>query len=322
MSKKAGIFAKKQTAGILAAFSSAVFLGLAPVFGKLAITLGFTPFAVVALRTGFAAGILLVVVALFYRQYLYIFPVGLIGCALAGAINGLGSLLYYLALQRLDASIGQLLYSLYPFFVALWLILDHQPPSRLTFFRVGLATIAVLLLTSVPKSSVDITGVLMMLGAAVLYAMHLPINQRVLYEVPAPTVALYTLLAMSAVVVPAYLLFDRAWPSSNIPWQPVAGLTFVTIFSRIALFLGVKKIGGMQTALLGLAELLIAIIFSHVWLGENLSLLQWLGAAGLGFSLVLVMFEDSTTPIHSGKTGWLSWIRTPGLPKDIFGPYE
>jgi drug/metabolite transporter (DMT)-like permease len=312
---------KKQTAGILAAFSSAVFLGLAPVFGKMAITSGFTPFAVVALRTGFAAGILLLVVALFYRQYLYIFPVGLVGCALAGAINGLGSLLYYLALERLDASIGQLLYSLYPFFVALWLILDHQPPSRLTLFRVGLATVAVLLLTSVPQSSVDTIGVLMMLGASILYAMHLPINQRVLFEVPAPTVALYTLLAMSAVVIPAYFLFDRAWPAAGALWQPVAGLTFVTMFSRIALFLGVKKIGGMQTALLGLAELLIAILFSHLWLGENLTALQWLGAVGLGLSLALVKFEATTIP-HSGATGWLSWIRAPGLPRDIFGPYE
>ncbi len=313
---------KKQTAGIVAAFSSAVFLGFAPVFGKLAITEGFTPFAVVALRTGFAAAILVIVISLFYPQYLYIFPVGLAGCMLAGAINGLGSLLYYLALERLDASLGQLLYSLYPFFVALWLILDHQPPSRLTFFRIVLATIAVLLLTSVPGRNVDAAGVMMMIGAAVLYAMHLPINQRVLYEVPAPTVTLYTLLAMSAIVIPAYFMFDRAWPAVNIPWLPVAGLTFVTVFSRIALFLGVKKIGGMQTALLGLAELLIAIFFSHIWLGESLSLLQWLGALGLGISLILVMYEDHTPPIHSGKTGWLSWIRAPGLPKDIFGPYE
>jgi drug/metabolite transporter (DMT)-like permease len=313
---------KKQTAGILAALSSAIFLGLAPVFGKLAITQGFTPFAVVALRTGLAAGILLVIVVLFYPQYLYIFPIGLVGCALAGAINGFGSLLYYLALQRLDVSVGQLLYSLYPFFVALWLVLDHQPPSRLTFFRIGLATLAVILLTSFPGRSTDAAGVIMMIGAAVLYAMHLPINQRVLYEVPAPTVALYTLLSMSAVVVPAYLLFDRHWPATNIPWLPVAGLTFVTVFSRIALFLGVKKIGGMQTALLGLAELLIAIVFSHIWLGENLTLLQWLGALALGLSLTLVMFESTKSPIHSGKTGWLSWIRAPGLPKDIFGPYE
>lgn len=241
---------------------------------------------------------------------------------LAGAINGLGSLLYYLALQRLHASVGQLLYSLYPFFVALWLILDHQPPTRLTFIRIILATVAVLLLTSVPDQSADLTGVLMMIGAAVLYAMHLPINQRVLYEVPAPTVALYTLLSMSAVVVPAYLIFDRSWPQTDPPWLPVLGLTLVTVFSRIALFLGVKKIGGMQTALLGLAELLIAIIFSGIWLGENLLPLQWLGALTLGVSLTLVMFENSTPPPHAGKTGWLSWIRAPGLPKDIFGPYE
>jgi drug/metabolite transporter (DMT)-like permease len=288
----------------------------------MAITMGFTPFAVVALRTGFAAGLLLLYISIFSPKYLYIFPVGLVGCALAGAINGLGSLLYYLALQRLDASLGQLLYSLYPFFVALWLILDHQPPSRLTLFRVSLATLAVMLLTSVPKHSVDWIGVSMMIGASILYAMHLPVNQRVLYEVPAPTVALYTLLSMSAVVVPAYLIFDRAWPAQNVPWLPVAGLTFVTLFSRIALFLGVKKIGGMQTALLGLAELLIAIIFSHLLLGESLSILQWLGALGLGISLMLVKYEGSPTPAYSGKTGWLSWIRAPDLPKDLFGPYE
>jgi drug/metabolite transporter (DMT)-like permease len=313
---------KKQKAGILAALSSALFLGLAPVFGKLAITQGFSPLAVVALRTGFAAGILLLIVGLFNPKYLYIFPIGLIGCFLAGAINGLGSILYYLALERLDASVGQLLYSLYPFFVALWLVLDHQPPSRLTFFRIFLATLAVILLTNIPGGSIDKTGVFLMIGAAVLYAMHLPINQRVLYEVPAPTVALYTLLAMSAVVVPAYLLFDRSWPSSNVPWLPVAGLTFVTVFSRITLFLGIKKIGGMQTALLGLAELLITIIFSHIWLGESMTPSQWLGALALGLSLSLVMFENPTPPIHSGKTGWLSWIRAPGLPKEIFGPYE
>ena len=313
---------KKNTAGILAAFSSAIFLGFAPVFGKLAITQGFTPFAVVALRTGFAAGILLLVMLLFYRRFLYIFPVGLIGCVLAGAINGLGSLFYYLALQRLDASLGQLLYSLYPFFVALWLILDHQPPSRLTIFRITLATIALLLLTNVPNRPMDFIGVAMMLVGAVLYAMHLPINQRVLYEVPAPTVALYTLLSMSAVVIPAYLIFDRSLPPADAPWLPVVGLTFVTIFSRVALFLGVKKIGGMQTALLGLAELLIAILFSSLLLGESLSFTQWLGVAGLGTSLFLVRYEKPAPFGPASKTGWLSWIRPPGLPKDAFGPSE
>jgi len=313
---------RKEPTGVVAALASAFFLGLAPVFGKLAIGEGFSPLATVALRTGFAAGALLLIVVVFYRRFLYIYPIGLVGCVLAGTINGAGSLLYYLALGRLEASVGQLLYSLYPFFVALWLMLDHQRPSRLTFFRIGLATLAVLLLTSDPRETSNLVGVLMMLGAAVLYAMHLPINQRVLYEVPAPTVTLYTLLSMSAVVIPTFWLFDRSWPPAHAPWWPIIGLSAVTFFARLSLFLGIKKIGGMQTALLGLGELLVTILFSHLWLKESLGSVQWVGALGLGLSLVLVYFEKDRAVLHTGTTGWLAWIRAPVLQKGLFGPSE
>jgi len=318
---------KGSTKGISAALSSAAFLGISPVFGKLAINYGFSPLAVVALRTTLAAGLIFFVMIIFYRSYLYIYPVGLVGCLLAGIINGLGSILYYMALERLDASVGQTLYLIYPFFVAIWLILDHQPPSRLTVFRMGIAGLSLLLITSLPGHRTDPIGIVMMLGAAALYALHLPINQRVLYEVPAPTVTLYTLIAMTAVVLPAYLLFDRQWTAPSLSWWPVIGLTIATLLSRLALFLGVKHIGGMQTALLGLSELLVTISFSYIFLNENLAWTQWLGAAGLGLSLLLVGLEASHPARSSGKGGWLSWIRPPDLPRDIpadipWGPHE
>ena len=109
--------------------ASALFLGLSPVFGKLALNLGLSPLAVVAWRTALATLLVLLPVAAFWRRYLYVFPAGLLGCLLAGFINGAGSILYYMALQRLTASVGQMLYSLYPFFVAIWLTLDGQPPA-------------------------------------------------------------------------------------------------------------------------------------------------------------------------------------------------
>jgi drug/metabolite transporter (DMT)-like permease len=95
----------------------------------------------------------------------------------------------------------------------------------------------------------------------------------------------------------------------------------VTFLSRISLFLGVKKIGGMQTALLGLAELIVTILLGHLLLSERMSFLQWIGALGLGLSLLLVKFDKPKFP-KSGATGWLSWIRAPSLPKDIWGPFE
>ena len=159
-------------------------------------------------------------------------------------------------------------------------------------------------------------GVLFMLIAALLYALHLPINQRVLYDVPAPTVTFYTLLAMSCVVIPAYFIFDRTWPASSPPWGPIVGLTLVTFFSRLLLFLGVKHIGGMQTALLGLGELLVTIVFSHLWLGDSLTPLQWLGTIGLGISLLLVWLEKPVVrPVHSH--GILGWIQPPDYPADF-----
>jgi len=309
---------KARTTGINAALISAFFLGLAPVFGKAAMGADkFSPYAVVALRTGMAAVLLLLIMAVFRRQFLFIYPAGLIGCAMAGAVNGIGSIFYYIGLSKLNASVAQMLYALYPFFVAFWLQLDKQTPSRLTVVRILIAGISAFLLTQANTGRIDLVGVCFMLISAALYALHLPINQRVLYDVPAPTVTVYTLLAMSSIVVPAYFIFDRSWPAANAPWAPVLGLTAVTFFSRLLLFLGVKHIGGMQTALLGLGELLVAIVFSHLLLGESLTTLQWIGTVGLGISLLLVKFEKPPAhPIHTH--GLLSWIQPPDFPADFY----
>ena len=314
--------ASTQRLGITAALGAAVFLGLTPVLGKIALTLGVTPLAVVAWRTGLATLLLLVPIALLQRRYLYIFPAGLLGCALAGLLNGTGSILFYMALQRLQASVGQLLFSLYPFFVALWMIVDGQMPSKLTFGRIALAILGVLFLTTFQAQPSDPVGILMMLAAAALYALHLPINQRVLYEVPPPTVTLYTLMAMTAVVVPAFLLFGRGATVTPSAWYPILGLTLVTCLSRLSLFLGVKQIGGMQTAVLGLAEILVTILFSGLWLRETLLPLQWFGAAALLSSLLLVRFEKPA-PRRTDMKGWFAWIRPPRLPRDApWGPHE
>ncbi len=318
--------------GISAALFSAFFLGIAPVFGKQAILLGLSPLAVVAVRTTLAALVLFILMLIFYRRYLYIYPAGLLGCLIAGWTNGVGSLFYYSALGRLDASVGQLLYALYPLFLVIWMSLDNQRPSRLTIIRLLLILPGILLLTQVEGGKVDFIGMGEMLIAAALYALHLPINQRVLRDMPAPTVTLYTLLAMSAVVTPTFL-FSSSWLSSSSPqtidfmsgisrfgW-PILGLTLVTFLSRVTLFMGVKHLGGMQTAVLGLGELLITVVFAHIWLGERLSVLQWSGAILLIFSLSLVGLEKTQTAQRLNG-GFLSFLQPGWSPGDAWRTQE
>jgi drug/metabolite transporter (DMT)-like permease len=305
-----------QITGIGAALTSALFLGLAPIFGKQAITLGFSPIAVVAFRTVIAAALLFIIVALFRRPFLYIYPAGLLGCGLAGMLNGAGSLLYYLALGRLTVSVGQLLYSLYPIFLVTWMVIDRQPPSRLTYLRIAVAFFGIVFLILSNTVKMDWIGVGLMVGASIMYAIHLPINQRVLYDIPAPTVTLYTLLAMSAIVVPAYLIFDRQLPANGTTWVPVLALSLVTFFSRLMLFLGVKNLGGIQTALLGLSELVVSITVGHFWLHDVLNATQWVGAALLGLSLLLIAFEK-IQPEKRRTDGLLRWVRPPEITPEI-----
>jgi drug/metabolite transporter (DMT)-like permease len=301
---------QKRKAGVRAALWSAGFFGLTPIFGKLAVNLGISPLAVVGYRTLLAALLVLVITAILNRKYLYIYPAGLIGCGLAGLLNGVGSIFYYAALNRINASLGQLLYSLYPLFVAIVLFFDSQPPSRLTVLRIFLAISAVVFLANPSSGTVDIIGVIQMLLASMLYAAHLPVNQRVLYDIPAPTVTLYTLIAMSLVVFPAFLIFDRTIPQPGT-WWPIIGLTLVTLLARLSLFLGVKHLGGMQTALLGLLELLVTLGLSIVWLRESLNVSQWIGAGILCASTLLVFFEKGLGIRRPGRGGWLGWLTPP-----------
>jgi drug/metabolite transporter (DMT)-like permease len=118
---------------------------------------------------------------------------------------------------------------------------------------------------------------------------------------------------MSLVTVPFYLIFDRQLPAVEINWWPVIFLTLMTVASRLTLFLGIKNIGGLQAAILGLGELFITIIISHYLLGETLSQGQLIGVVVLGTSIILVALEKNDPNKRRPKGGWLAWIHPPEI---------
>ncbi|MCA9975279.1 MAG: EamA family transporter, partial [Anaerolineales bacterium] len=56
-------------------------------------------------------------------------------------------------------------------------------------------------------------------------------------------------------------------------------------------FLGVKHLGSLQTALLGMLEVVVSIVLAILFLGERFTLIQWLGALVLLVSILLVRYE-------------------------------
>jgi uncharacterized membrane protein len=61
---------RRQTTGVLASLASAMIVGWAPIFGKMAYRVGVDPYTLAALRTILAAAMLWVFYVVRWRQYI------------------------------------------------------------------------------------------------------------------------------------------------------------------------------------------------------------------------------------------------------------
>ena len=281
---------------LLSVFSAPVLLGLAPIFGKLALQAGADSFTTAALRTLLAAAVLWIVYAVFARRFIYIYPAGLVGCLVIGFVNGVGSLFYYGGLHYLDASLVQLLNGSYLIFTLILVRFGGDHADLRTLLRVLLAAAALFIITSTGGSPVNFIGVGLMLANALMFAGTVVLSKYVLYEMPPQTAALYVLTTMAGVVAVVWLTvgapLEQALMMDALPYIAALGLT--TALSRIAMFASVKLMGSMQTAVLSITEIGVTLLLAALILGDTLTTAQWAGVAMLFASILLIRSRDVT----------------------------
>jgi drug/metabolite transporter (DMT)-like permease len=285
---------RRQMSGVAITLFSAIIAAWAPIFGKMAYRTGVDPYTVVALRTTLAVALLWMIYLVRWRASIRIHWRDLLGCVGMGMVNGVGSLFYYTGLQRLDASLASLLYALYPIWVFIFLSSSGHAISRMAVGRLGLGLVGLYLITGAGSTRLDSLGVMLMLASAAAYGWHLVLGQWVLADVDSRTVTLYVLTTMAVVVDLARVMGGGPLaPISTSGWEAILSLAAVMAFSRLTMFAGLKRLGGVQTALLSITELLTTLLVAFVVLGERLSVTQWVGAAILIASVVLVRRESS-----------------------------
>lgn len=288
---------KKQ--GMVIALMTPISMGIIPIFAKLSIDAGMDSYTVAALRTVIAALLLWIVFLTFGRKYLFIFPAGLVGTIAVGMTNGLGSMLYYRGLAIIDnASMAQLLFLQYSTFTIIISLLRGMKLSWLSVLRCVLSLAAVVLMTigNHDDSAMRWAGVGLIIAGALLYAIHVITSQRVMFEMPAPTMALYAMTWMGLTVLLGRIIAGQVVPLSWKPelpmgWLWLICLAFFTGLSRLALFNGVRTMGSIQTILLNMADLAVTLVLARVFLHEMLTGWQWLGVALLVISVALSNWE-------------------------------
>jgi len=271
----------KRLSGIYSGLLASFLLGWAPILGKLAYKAHVAPLTLAALRTLVAAVFLWVVYVLFLRQRILLRWQDLLSCLLVGAINGVGSIFYYNGLSRIDASRASLLSTLYPVWVVIFLSSSGQPISKFTLLRLGASLFGAVLVTS-PWGANDATnylGTMLMVASAAINGWYMVMGQWVLADVPAGSGTLYIMTGMALIVSVAQ--FAAVGPVGLISaegWYAITALGLTTALSRLAMFLSLERLGGVQTAILSLTELAVSLTLAFALLGDRMTWPQWLGA--------------------------------------------
>ena len=130
------------------------------------------------------------------------------------------------------------------------------------------------------------------------------LGQWVAADTPPRSMALYVLTTMAVVVVVARLLqAETLEPITSGGWGAMAGLGVVTALSRLFMFVGLGRLGGIQMALLGLTELFVTLLVAFVLLGERLTILQWCGG---GLLIIAGLLPRRFAAPHLTAEDWMA----------------
>ena len=268
----------RRLLGVALALTSAASFGVMPVLTKVIYEDGADPIGVLAVRFTIAACVLQALA----RTRREVRPAGRTLALLAGlgAIGYVGqALCYFFALERISAGLTALLLYVFPaLVVVLAAVVLRDRPRPLAVGCVVLATLGTAFAVG-PVSGGQVSGVLLGLAAALIYAVYILVSSTVVGVGPFATTA--WVLTASAVVMGALALATGPrLPSSATAWLALLGVALVgTVVAVTTFFAALTLLGPSDTAVISTVEPVVSIAVAALVLGERLGPLQLAGGA-------------------------------------------
>lgn len=281
--------------GIPLALSSAAAFGLAGPLAKSLLDSGWTPAAVVAVRVG-GAFLLLVVPTLVvllrtgfptWRQTRRLVLYGVVAVALA-------QLCYFNAVQYLSVGVALLLEYTAPVLLIFWhWWRSHRAPTRPVLIGAGVAMIGMVFVLDVFSGvTLHPIGVLWGLGAALCLGAYFILSDDADPAVMSSPLLMTTfgtgvgaviLITAGAVgIVPfAGSLAPTGLAGQTLPWwTPVLLIVAISaVFAYLAGISAVRKLGSSVASFVALTEVIFAVVFAIILVGQRPSVAQLIGGA-------------------------------------------
>lgn len=296
----------------LAVLSAAAF-GLSGSFARGLLDSGWSPVTAVALRVAVGALVLLGPALYALRGRWHLLIAGWRSIVLFGALAVAAcQVTYFLAVERLSVAVALLLEYLGIVLIVGWLWLRQgQRPRPLTIIGAALSVAGLALVLDVFGAvSIDPIGVLWGLAAAVGLACYFIVSADDSHGLPPLVLATGGLavgaagLGMIGVIglVPMQMnTEDILLAGRDVPWW--VGIGGLAVFSAaIAYGAGVaatRRLGSKVASFVGLAEVVFAVIFAWILLGQLPAPIQAVGGLLILAGVVAVKVDDAR-PVAGG----------------------
>lgn len=307
--------------GLPLAIAAALAFGMSGAWARGLIDAGWTPGAAVTVRIAVAALVLLIptIVALRGRWQLLRRNLGIIAAYGLLAVTAT-QLFYFQAVAVMDVGLALLIEYTAPIAVVLWLWMRRgEKPTRRSILGAAIAFVGlVLMLDVLTGRSVDVGGILWAFGAMVGAAAYFILSGKSDTGLPPLVLAGSGLLvgAVGLTVAGLVGILPMAWNTDDVtyrfatvPWF-VPVLAIGLIATALAYVLGIastRLLGSRLASFIALAEVIAALLFGWLLLGQLPNLLQGIGAALVLAGVIVVKVGEPAASVSGDPV-----LATPG----------
>jgi Predicted permease, DMT superfamily len=223
-----------------------------------------------------------------------------------GALFGMGgvfytlqSTLYFSALRFISPSLTALLFYTYPIIVAVVsFFVTHVKLTKRHFSAMIMTTLGLLLVLGMPTAKISPIGILLALGAALVYSGYIVLGDHLVQNVPSIVSSAYvTLFAALSFSVIGLSTQNLHFDFKMNAWLPMLGIIlFSTLMAILTFFKGLELTGPTTASILSTLEPVVTISLSFIFIHEKLSFYQFLGGAAVLSGAILIVLSKRFSP--------------------------
>ena len=313
-----------RSIGLLVGIGSALAFSSSGPFVKPLLEAGWSLGAALLVRMGVAALILSPALVLAWRRDRGVFQRRwrlIVGFGLTGVAGS--QLLYFAAKPRMPVAVALLIQYLAPVLLVLlaW-VRTRRAPSRTVMIGSVLAITGLVLVVDVAGARFDLLGTIFALGAAVCVGAYFLLSERAGDDLPPLALAAGGLVTGTGVigVLCAVGILPFAAPAVTVALagMEVPGIVSILWVACIATTLGyalgvkaVPLLGSRVASFVGLSEVLFALGFAWLLLGEAPSAVQLVGGLVLLGGVVLVRLDGRSAAEPVGEAARVPVVPAP-----------